>query len=55
MLTFFAVFPLPARQAGQLPAVVAGVVPESVVPGAAFLRATFPVVAVVANEPIRVS
>lgn len=55
LLTFFAVFPLPARQTGQLPLPGAGVVAESVVSRRAFLGTTFAVVTLVANEPIGVS
>lgn len=53
-LTFFAVFPFPARQTGQLPVAVAGVVAESVVPGRTFLGATVSVVAFVADKPVRI-
>lgn len=55
MLTFFAVFPLPAGQAGQLPVAVAGVVAEAVVPGRALLGAALSVVAFVADEPVRIA
>lgn len=55
MLTFFAVFPLPARKTGQLPVAVAGVVAKSVVPGRAFFGTTFSVVTFVADEPVRIS
>lgn len=55
MLTFFAVFPLPAGQAGQLPLSGAGVVAESVVSRRALLGTALPVVTLVANEPIGVS
>lgn len=53
LLTFFAVFPLPARQTGQLAVPGAGVVAEPVVPGGALLGAAFSVVAVVADEAVR--
>lgn len=54
-LTFFAVFALPPRQAGQLPVPVAGVVAESVVPGRALLGAALSVVALVADEAVGIS
>lgn len=54
-LTFFAVFALPSRQAGQLPVPVAGVVAEAVVPGRAFFGAALSVVALVADEAVRIS
>lgn len=54
MLTFFAVFPLPSRQTGQLPFSGAGVVAKSVVPGRAFFGTTFSVVTFIADEPVRI-
>lgn len=55
LLTFFAVFALPSWQAGELPVAVAGVVAESVVPGRAFFGAALSVVALVADEAVRIS
>lgn len=55
LLTFFAVFAFPARQAGQLPVAVAGVVAEAVVPGRALLGAALSVVALVADEAVGIS
>lgn len=51
---FFAVFPLPSRQTGQLPISGAGVVAKSVVPGCTFFGTTFSVVTFIADEPVRI-
>lgn len=51
---FFAVFPLPALQTGQLPVPGAGVVSESVVSGRAFFGAALSVVTFIADEAVRI-
>lgn len=54
LLTFFAVFSIPARETGKLPVTVAGVVAKTVVPGSAFLGTTVAVVIFIADEPVRI-
>lgn len=54
LLTFFAVFSIPARETGYFPVRIAGVVAKTVVPGSAFLGTTVAVVMFIADEPVRI-
>lgn len=54
-LTFFTVFPFPAGKTRQLTIPGAGVVTEPVVSGRALFGTAFPIVALVADEPIGIS